>query len=333
MLSSQNNSSWKPNRVHVITAYKELLDCFKQGTKSRLNNPIFADVSQGITGLEQVDMPDKNFLLSCSKIAAFLMDKEAVSRQLVKLNSILVQKYHDNKNNGKYNMLREVLEEELSKFGFHPHVGKTLENVRAEVFRAAIFHGLLLKDPSFENSLHGEYTHLIQWLCIAWQQQESGFHGQEPTIKIFTQLGEEKSVYFRSPITLHESQNPDFRRAEKSIWDLIVDRSAELDTIKSPDDFREPEVLTNFIIESDNQDLALLKHYVETRLEKREADEDLESFKEKHTIAVSAIENSQHGFLIFKRKNNKIAYKIGKMEDVLEPLDIEINIDEFKNKP
>ncbi|KTD27519.1 LirA/MavJ family T4SS effector [Legionella israelensis] len=248
---------------------------------------------------------DSQFIEDCARIAAFLMDKQAVLAQLKKLDSLLESKKKEFDDKLPVSVLRTFLEEELAKFGFQPHFGKTLANVRPELFRAAISNGLLLKDAAIGDAPHGEFTHLIQWLVIAWQQEASHFLNK-PVIDLFKQLGDESSVYYRDPPSSIDKEGS---REEKSLWDIIIDNEGE-------NDFRSPEAFNLFMLES--SDLSTLGELLQNRMDKRTR--DIEKFEKKYR-EVQSLSSPR----LFYRKNNNIPYVGGRLEGILEPEDCKIN--------
>ncbi|VVC75357.1 hypothetical protein AQUSIP_06470 [Aquicella siphonis] len=222
-------------------------------------------ISWGYRGLNETPtLPDGYgpFIEDCAKIAVFLQDENAVINQLKRLNVLLKEEakiqglkvneptpfgYLQHKK-----VLRNVLERELAKMGFQPDFGKTTGFLKPEVFRSAISAGLIVKDPGVSIE-HGEFTHAIQWLLIAWQQSDSAFLSK-PVIDVFKQLGDDRSVYPQSSGT------------EKNIWDVIVDQQPTV----SPD-CRSPEHLHKLILTSQDNDLLMLKILCEERAKKRRA--------------------------------------------------------------
>lgn len=295
---------WQPCEQKIQTVESRIKYQFDNNVKSDLIDP-------KPLGVKKPENLDDNLIQAYARIGAFLMDKQAVFNHLKELDKLLENQRDSSSGELPVSALRELLENELKKLGFHPHFGKTLANVRPEVFRAAIAHGMLLKDAVIGDTLHGEFTHLIQWLAIAWQQEASHFL-DKPVIEIFKQLGLESSVYYRDPVSATE--DPNSRREEKSIWDLIVDSMGD-------NDFRSPEVLNSFILQSN--ELPTLRELLQKRTEKRSQYKFEEKYKEVQSLSFPRL---------FFRKNNKIPYVGGNLEDVLEPEDSTINFTKFMTK-
>lgn len=208
-----------------------------------------------------------------AKIGTFLQDEKAVKKQLEKLNFRLTEKakelnlldkdfelkqdllktkikkgktisYYSSKK-----ILRLTLENELSRYGFYPHFAKALDILNPEVFRAAIEQGILIKDPNVDLT-HGEFNHPIQWLLIAYQQEESAFLTHQ-VIDVFKALGDARYSIYRHG---NEIAN---------MWNLLVDQTDHDDSTSS----RSPNSLTQLLRKSDQ--LNLLKNLVNSRIEKR----------------------------------------------------------------
>lgn len=281
---------------------KEIEDSFDKGRKSSLTNPIFSSLyDPREDGRVPSIRPSEDFIIACSKIGAFLTDKEAVVKQLKRLNTLIEKKAVDGK--VKVKDLRNVLEEELGSLGFYPKFGKTFGNIPPDAFRAAIANGLLLKDAILGNEYHGEFTHLIQWLAIAWQQEDTNFLNCK-AVDIFKQLGSEASVYMRQPI--YPEQDPKRRREELGVWDLIVDRFGTTD-------FRTPSTFQKFLLENDQSDLSLLKDLLTLRREKRIEDGAIDKLKLKYN------------------NNPNTFYHKGNLPFVHEPENLEIDLESFRN--
>jgi hypothetical protein len=180
-----------------------------------------------------------DFIDSCVKIATFLMKVPACKKHLTRLNSLLFKELFKTKPEKK--SLRKILEEELSKVGFYPKFAKAYLVVDASIFKKTLLHGVLLKDTALAITQHGELTHALQWLMIAWEQEETHFLGEQSVVEIFKQLGEEKSFFYDS------STNK-----EINLWDLIVDTNTETPLLSMAElQFKSPEVLFAFITSPD----------------------------------------------------------------------------------
>lgn len=248
-MQSDHSNIWQPNEKFIQLNYDEIvISLTTDPTRPELNltRPL-------PPGYEQ-------FILNCAKIGAFLMDKEAVIRQLKKLNRLLLteatnRNFKEDTSDGylKHNkLLRDVLENELSKFGFQKDLAKATSFVREKVFRNALKEGYLIKDPGAVIE-HGEFSHAVQWLLIAWQQEEFSFLDSK-VIDIFKALGDDKAVFLE--------------KDERSIWDLLVDRLPFLKPIHEYD-CRYPENLQSTILNSDDNELAFLKSLFCSRTAKR----------------------------------------------------------------
>lgn len=249
---------YKTPEEHKANILKEILYLFKNGRKNSLVNPEFASLrDMKSDGLEPSVTPEAAFVENCARIGAFLMDHRAFLAQLKKLNALLASVLTPER---KVKEFRILLEKELTQAGFFPGFGKTFGNIPPDVFRAATAHGLMLKDAILGNENHGEFTHPIQWLMIAWQQRDTGFL-DETVISLFKQLGHEKAVFSRQRIYVDE--NPLQGRNEYNIWDLIIDR------LDDANDFRQPSYLHMMLLKTENPELSLLKEMITKRVRKR----------------------------------------------------------------
>lgn len=179
---------------------------------------------------------DDEFITDCAKIGAFLMDNEATDKLLQKLNDKLAHKLEntnlEEKGTGK--KFRTFLEQELKKFGFQE---KFVQVLGKKALTAKEFHNLLsqsffLKDSSLRPTKHGEFGHAIQWILIAWQQQETNFLSMKVD-EIYKKLGDQDA----------KTDIPN-----QSAWFVICDE---------PEDeqygFRSPEYLGHYITENENK--------------------------------------------------------------------------------
>lgn len=262
----KEKADWQPDGGLVDQFAKELKAEFEHGRKNTMSNPDRASLTDpGKDGRQEYEKwelkPDDDYILACAKVGAFLADREAVEAQSVKLNELVKQKIGDGEPTPK--ALREVLEEELGRMGFHPHFAKAYDNIEPVDFRALVADGLLIKDAAIGNEGHGEFTHPIQWLLIAWQQRDTNFLGQD-AVNVFKRMGEEESVFIRDPV--FEGYPVRGRREEQSIWDRVVDRFSSL----NKEDFRCPANLNRFIMTTDNPDMTLLKELLHKRTQKRQ---------------------------------------------------------------
>ena len=301
-----SKSNWEPKKEQVNFILKEINANFEQGKKSALENPTYSSLTNPRDdGRVPSSKPDEAFMLACAKIGAFLMDQEAVAKQLEKLEGLLqdkISKENIDTKDAKVKTLRLLLEEELAKLGFFPKMGKTFDNIQADAFRAAMAHGLLLKDAILGDSVHGEFTHPIQWLLIAWQQADTNFLGRS-AISIFKRLGEEESVFARAPI--FKGQNLKAERKEASIWELIADRF-------DSNDFRRPSVLHQYMRE-EKEKLPLLSQLLNQRVEKRMLPRASKKLKNQYD-------------------NPNSFYHKGQLRNVHEPKDLEIDLNKFRKE-
>lgn len=291
--------NYEINESHQKEMELEIEHAFSQGRKNSLVDPVVASyMDPKLDGRTASEKPDQDFITKCAKIGAFLMDKEAVINQLIKLNTLIKE---INKKELKIKDFRLLLERELHKIGFYPQFGKTFGNIRPDGFRATLAHKLLLKDAILGDQDHGEFTHIIQWLVIGWQQENTNFLNIR-AVEIFKHLGHEKSVYNRDPI--YPKQNQNTARAELSIWDIVVDRFGT-------DDFRSPSTFQKFMLENDRSELACLKGLLTNRKKKR--------------ITPYAVEK-----LIAKHKYPTGIYHQGDIQFVHEPEGMKIDLTSFR---
>lgn len=200
--------------------------------------------------------PAEDFFPTCAKIMALFIDSPTLLEYLKKLNQLLIaQKPHS---------LRRVLEKELTKFGFEPKFAKTYDLVDADVFRAALASGILIKDTSLLLNDHGELTHPIQWLLIAWHHEKTHFLGDQTVIDVYKQFGSDTSVICRF-------DKPDSLAGLKEItlWDWVVDNySYQRVILKNPipysqtiweGHFTSPNTINKFILLTQRAELSALK--------------------------------------------------------------------------
>ena len=275
----------------------------------------FAD-SDGVYDFNNIKKKPRipyEFIDRYAKIGAFLQDKAQVIVQLKKLNNLLVQEgkarnaseinergetvlapaEHNKFYAPHRKILRVVLETELAKFGFQSKLAKVNGFLNAGMFREILRSGLLLKDPGLRDITHGDFTHAIQWLIIAWQQQDSGFLNKDKkldkeasdksVITIFQSLGRETAV-----ISSSKPNVPGLSENELSIWNLIVDsvptysedrfglEYTNLDYFeeKDPRGFRVPNTFHIFLIKNEIPELSFLKSLILSREIKRAKETD-----------------------------------------------------------
>ncbi|WP_454782317.1 LirA/MavJ family T4SS effector [Legionella sp. WA2022007384] len=209
------------------------------------------------------DLPKEyeDFFQDCAKISLFLQNNDAVLEQLKILNTLVKEEAKkrgvaiSEEQSGDYlkhkKVLRSVLELELAKIGFAPDFGKALSVLEPNSFALIYSKGIILKDPG-AGTEHGEFTHAIQWLLIAWQQKNTSFLSL-PVIKIYNKFGDSDKF--------------------KSIWNAVVDENKE-----ACFDARSPERLHQMILSSDDPELSALKALCQSRVNKREMDTQKNNF-------------------------------------------------------
>ncbi len=311
-------NTWKPNDSSVETILTTITANFESNKKSPLLNPKVREA-------HKPQLPEATFMLQCAKVGAFLMNKNVCYLHLLRLNECVAKKIAKNEpGDVSVSLLREVLEEELTAMGFHRHFAKSLENIRPEIFRAVLDSGIIIKDAIIGDTPHGEFSHAIQILMIAWQQQASNFIGI-PAVEFIKLLAAEDAVFYRDTLELERDIGQ--RRAEKSIWDLILDN-------ESVNDFRSPEALHTYLQDNSQsqndkpqQSLKVLKELIQMRVAKRKADEGSERFLEKYKQVPS-----DGSTKLFPGKGKKPGYVAGKIEGLLTHLDSEIDLETFKKK-
>ncbi|AUH73410.1 LirA/MavJ family T4SS effector [Legionella sainthelensi] len=198
---------------------------------------------------------DSNFIKNCAKIGAFLMDEEAVLKQLIELNRKVSEELNKKNLNisdkGAVKVLRSFLEKELAEAGFATGFCQTKgsKGLSNKDFQWILSHGFLFKDSTLRGLTHGEFTHALQWVLIVWQQKATGFllgaTEKEANISdIYKTLG-----------------SPDARNM-RSIWSLIVDEAQD-ESVKS----RSPEWLSDYI-HKNKESLEVLQQLLEKRFKK-----------------------------------------------------------------
>jgi hypothetical protein len=208
------------------------------------------------------------------------MDENKVSKQLKKINNLLVEEAKQRgllvidpktkiwmidpllrqKDNENYlphrKILRDILEKELGRLGFTPELCKATGLLIPPAFRATLTNGSLLKDPG-AGVAHGEFIHAIQWLLIAWENQDSSFLSN--LLITFKDLG-------NANYTATQSGKSAF--LEKTIWDIIVDST-------DAKDYRSPEYMQSALLNHTPEDnTSLIKELVASRNIKRTLEEN-----------------------------------------------------------
>lgn len=182
-------------------------------------NPAYPKIFKISTG-KSVTL--EQFITCCDSIAKLLMDIEACCSYISELEKMLADKLvslPEKMHNVK--VLRNILETELSAMGFYPKFGKAVASYPPTSFFTAMKSGLLIKDGYEGYNDHGEFTHIIQWLIIAWHQKQTNFLGL-PAIDVFKMMGLDQS---------HNYEN---------VWDILFEE-------ENTQDFRSPETLNKFI--------------------------------------------------------------------------------------
>lgn len=211
-------------------------------------NYIKVDYMVNIMPLDRDD-PIKKFAShplypDCVKIAEFLMDESACLKWLQELNDELQRKLGASQ--VTVNLLRFFLEDELAKFGFQPLMAKGSDLVSPNTFAELLEQGYILKDTGLGGNAHGEFTHAIQWLMIARQQQATGFLSKD-VLTIYQHFG---TSMRNTPVS------------SSTLWDHVVDNTRE------DLSFRSPEVLHMRILHEKGK-LPLLARILQMRFDKR----------------------------------------------------------------
>lgn len=292
LVQSQHN--WQINQIDIENAKAEIKYYFNK-------NSTAISAEQANEGLTSIKL-DEDLFISYAKIEAFLMDTKAVVRQLQKLNNLIACRSEKPSIKG----FREIVEKEIARFGFYPKLAKILGNLPGPSFRALVANGLLSKDVAVGEPGHGEFTHTIQWLMIAWQNEETNFLDQ-PVIDIFKRIGHDNAVYLRE-------FSPNYV-LEIGLWDLLVDRDERRHGWRN--DFRYPDYLEKFLLdEGTTFNLDLLSSLLIKREDKRREQFSGELSKEK--------------FLHEKYTNPSRFYHKGNIPLVHEPLGSKINFEDFE---
>ncbi|AUH71848.1 LirA/MavJ family T4SS effector [Legionella sainthelensi] len=226
---------------------------FKNDTSNpqKKTDPIEEELKKSLKGDLLNNEP---FIKNCVKIENFLMDKDAVDQQLIRLNDLLATKLENsNLKVGKKatKQLRTLIQELLTSAGFREGMIQTIgdKGLSKEDFMFLTSSGFMLKDSSLRGKPHGEFTHAIQWCLIILKQQEDPTFLDNMEIKdicnhIFKLLGHEDST----------------TKYPFNCWDQLVDRAE--------DDARSPEWLSGHIQDNENEDYPLLAEMIKLRTEK-----------------------------------------------------------------
>lgn len=248
--------SWKPDLSNFLKMKEFICSCFYACGNNQAAPTI----------------PDESYINNCAAIGAFLMDENAVLRQLKKLNTLLTEEglrrgiLEEEDNSPVFThshptdiyhfiphkkTLRFVLETELEKLGFKSELCKATDFIEPNQFQALLANGILLKDPGAGHS-HGDFTHPLQWLAIGWQNEEAPFL-TDSLINIFKRLGDYSSVF--SHPSIEDSLD------ECSLWDIIVDLPKDTRIT----DCRCPDYLNYRIRSSTEPELFVLKILIDSR--------------------------------------------------------------------
>ncbi len=221
------NHKWQPSK-HKVEEYKTLI--LKKITASDM-----------LYNLDNKKIkPSKNipFLEQYAGAAAFWSDREQVTEQLIKLNGLLIEeakKYDlvttnssghfiikpaedDKFYSAHQKILRHVLEREIAAFLFRKKLVKLEGELGTGIFLELVRNGYLFKDSGLRETTHGEFTHTLQWLMLAWQLEEYDFFNGVPVLTVYKSLGEESAILESAPLDI-----PGLREVGVNIWDIIVD--------------------------------------------------------------------------------------------------------------
>lgn len=164
----------------------------------------------------------EQFITHCDSIAKLLMNIESCCTYIRDLEKLLADKLASMpEEKQRVKVLRSILETELSALGFYPKFGKAISSYPPASFFTAMKSGLMIKDGYEGYNDHGEFTHIIQWMIIAWHQKKTNFLGL-PAIDVFKMMGLDQSNHFQN------------------VWDMLFEA-------EKTKDFRSPVTLNNFI--------------------------------------------------------------------------------------
>jgi len=205
-------------------------------------------------------------------IRVFLSDENEIRKGLKKLNRLLEEEIAKRKNNRQDNhkkLLRSVLENELAKLGFQVPLKKAVDILSQPEFLNFVLQGLLLKDPGAGLS-HGEFTHIIQWLLIAWGNEEHHFlKGHQSAVDFFQKIGTKDSGNNLSEIHI--------AAAYSELWIIAVDEAIpDSYSQKIEPEFTSPISLHQFILRDDKNDFNQLQNQVRLRDTKRHHQQGVE---------------------------------------------------------
>lgn len=247
-----------------------------------------------------------------AKIAAFLQDHSAVIPQLKRLNTLVLEKGIDrhlvatNDQGEKVlkptasgalyspqgKILSDVLAEQLAKFGFSDLI-KINASLPSQFFREIVSLGVLGKDSGLRDSNHGDFSHAIQWLLIAWQQKDTEFLGNIDILELFKSFGHDNTVVHATKST----KIPGYHEVELTLWAIVLDRAMPrennqsymtlTDLNKFPDFFRSPAALNAFLCLTEDSELSFLRSLIISREIKRSKESD-------GTLAIGSKSEKKH---------------------------------------
>jgi hypothetical protein len=164
----------------------------------------------------------EQFIMFCDSIAKLLMNIELCCAYISDLEKLVTDKLASMpEEKSRVKVLRNILEAELFALGFYPKFGKAISSYPPASFFTAMKSGLMIKDGKEGYSDHGEFTHIIQWVIIAWHQKKTNFLGL-PAIDVFKMMGLDQSGDYQN------------------VWDMLFEA-------EETQDFRSPETLNKFI--------------------------------------------------------------------------------------
>jgi hypothetical protein len=226
---------------------------------------------------------DESMLQDCAKIAALMMDKTACFIQLEKLETRLTDKIREQVGDVKKgNILRRMLEDSLAVYGFQPYMGKANKFLDQNDFNRTLIDKLLLKDAGLGGTNHGEFTHAIQWLVIALENDNNKFLTNKiaEIFKFIGNIGME---------------------AGYKLWDDVVDKN--YDESKDVQDFRCPEILNTLLM----RNFVTLGNVLKERDEKRKKETKHETKQKSETDGRDSNIRKKHMF--YKPQDENDTYK------------------------
>lgn len=208
MQSANRNELSLPDQIkqYIATSNKQCTPTYPERFKTS---------SGQLVTLEQ-------FIICCDSIAKLLMNIDVCCAYITNLEKLLTDQLSSMPNEKpRMKVLRNILEKELSALGFYPKFGKAITSYSPGAFFSAMKSGLMIKDGYEGYSDHGEFSHIIQWLIIAWHQNKTNFLGL-PASDVFKMIGVDQSNNYQN------------------VWDMLFEA-------EQTKDFRSPETLHKFI--------------------------------------------------------------------------------------